>query len=65
MKLKMLCVVGIIFLSLGATKSANAACITASVDCGGGKGGYGLVCGDSGQEMADNAKEMADVICGG
>lgn len=64
MKLKMLGIVAIIVLSLGTAKSADADCVTARIDCGDGHGHYGLVCGETMQEMADNADEMGDVVCG-
>ncbi|MBI9069317.1 MAG: hypothetical protein JEZ09_18615 [Salinivirgaceae bacterium] len=60
----MLGIVAIIVLSLGTAKSADAACKTARIDCGDGQGHYGLVCGETTQEMVDNADEMGDVICG-
>ena len=42
----------------------NEKCLTVTVDCGDGNGGYGLACGNTSAELISEALELADVICG-
>ena len=39
-------------------------CITVTVDCGDGNGGYGLACGETTTALIAEAQELSDVICG-
>ena len=49
---------------MGSTYSANAACMTAAVDCGDGTGTNAIACGDTVAEIAKEANEIADAFCG-
>lgn len=56
-------IVGI--LMVGFTKTSSALhCLTVYVECDDGSGGSGLACGETTEELIENALELSEVICG-
>lgn len=53
----------VLFLAGFASVSMAEDCFTVAVDCGDGTGGYALACGDTVEEIIDEAWELAELIC--
>jgi hypothetical protein len=50
---------------VGFTKTSSALhCLTVYVECDDGSGGSGLACGETTEELIENALELSEVICG-
>lgn len=61
MKVKSL-LIGFCLVSVSFIANAES-CFTVPIDCGKGKGTNTIACGDTIQEIAKQANEVADVFC--